>query len=374
MPRRTPFHPRVSALCASQSWQEWSGFLTANTYELDHIHEYNAVRISCGLFDVSPLYKYYVRGRDAKKLLNRMVTRDLSKCRVGRVMYTAWCDDEGKVVDDGTVARLGEDHYRVTAAIPSLAWLQDVGFRLDATVEDVSEELGGLALQGPTSRDVLSAVSDADLAGLPYFGLVEAKVAGVPAQISRTGYTGDLGYEIFVAPDGALAVWDAIVEVGTDYALRPAGQIALDMVRIEAGLLLIDADFTSAKQTFFAVQKTTPYELGLGWMVKLGKDYFIGQDALRREKQRGPAWNTVGIEVDLNALEAVYARFSMPLQLPYTSWTSAVPIYRDGAQREHIGKATSGTWSPILKKYLAICRVEPQHAALGGRVFLEVTG
>lgn len=373
MPRKTPFHSRIAELCESQSWQEWSGFLTANTYELDHIHEYNAVRISCGLFDVSPLYKYIVRGRDAGRLLDRMVTRDVSKCRVGRVMYTAWCDDEGRIIDDGTVARLGDDTYRLTAAIPSLAWLQDVGYRLDATIEDVTEGLAGLAIQGPTSRDVLAEVCDADVAGLPYFGLVEAKVAGVPAQISRTGYTGDLGYEIFLASDGAEAVWDAITGVGADHALRPAGQVALDMLRIEAGLLLLDADFHSAKQTFFEVQKTTPYELGLGWMLKLDGAYFIGRDALRRERERGPAWNTAGIEIDLNALEAVYARFSMPLHLPYTSWTGAVPIYRDDGRRDHVGRATSGTWSPILKKYVAICRVKPQHAALGERVYIEMT-
>lgn len=373
MPRKTPFHARIAPLCESQSWQDWSGFLTANTYELDHIHEYNAVRISCGLFDVSPLYKYFVRGRDAGRLLNRMVTRDVSKCRVGRVMYTAWCDDEGKIIDDGTVARLGADSYRLTAAIPSLAWLQDVGYGLEATIEDVSDGLAGLAIQGPTSRDVLARVCDADLSGLPYFGLVEAKVAGVPAQISRTGYTGDLGYELFVAPEGAEAVWDAITAVGPDYALRPAGQVALDMLRIEAGLLLLDADFHSAKQTFFEVQKTTPYELGLGWMVKPKQDYFIGRDALRRERERDPAWSTVGIEIDLVALEAIYAGFDMPLHLPYTSWTGAEPIYRDGNRREHVGRATSGTWSPILKKYVAICRVRPEHAALGARVFIEMT-
>lgn len=372
MPRHTPFHSRTNALCSSQSWQEWSGFLSANMYELDHIHEYNAVRISCGLFDVSPLYKYSVRGRDALGLLDRIVTRDLSKCRVGKAMYTTWCDDEGKIIDDGTIARLGEDHYRLTAAIPTLTWLQDNALGFDVEIEDTSEQFGGLSIQGPTSRAVLAEICDADLAGLAYFGVFEGKVAGVPAQISRTGYTGDLGYELFVAPGDAETVWDAVTEAGASYALRPAGNAALEMVRIEAGLLLIDADFHSAKQTMFEVQKSTPLELGLGWTVKLGKEYFVGQQALRREKERGSAWTTVGLEVDIAALERIFKRFAMPLHLPYTAWTDSVPIYADEEGREHIGKATSGTWSPILKKYVVIARVKSPHGALGSRVNIEM--
>jgi aminomethyltransferase len=373
MPLHTPFHIRTSALCEGESWQDWSGFLSANTYELDHIHEYNAVRIAAALFDISPLYKYYVRGPDAAALLDRMVTRDVSKCRIGQVMYTAWCDDAGKLIDDGTVARLGEDVFRVTAAIPTLAWLQDVGFRLDASVEDVTEQVAGLSLQGPTSRALLATIADIDLSQLGYFQIAPAKIAGAPAWISRTGYTGDLGYEIFVDPTDAVATWDALMEAGRAFALRPAGNVALDMLRIEAGLLLLDADFHSARQTFFEVQKSTPFELGLGWMVKLQKGYFIGRDALRSEKQRGPAWTTAGIEIDLKALEQVYARFSLPLHLPYTWWVDEIPIYADGSQREHVGRATSGTWSPILKKYVAICRLRPRLAAPGTRVYFEAS-
>jgi len=373
MPRHTPFHSRTGTLCSSQSWQEWSGFLSANMYELDHIHEYNAVRISCGLFDISPLYKYAIRGREALGLLDRIATRDVSKCRVGKAMYTTWCDDEGKIIDDGTIARLGEDHYRLTAAIPTLTWLQDNALGFDVSIEDTSEQFAGISIQGPTSRGVLGEISDADLAGLPYFGVLEGKVAGVPAQISRTGYTGDLGYEVFVAPGDAETLWDAVMESGASYALRPAGNVALEMVRIEAGLLLIDADFHSAKQTFFAVQKSTPYELGLGWTVKLDKRYFVGQEALRREHERGPVKTTVGLEVDINALERIYARFGMPLHLPYTAWNDEIPIYADEERREHVGKATSGTWSPILKKYVVIARVQSGHGKLGGRLQIEMS-
>ncbi len=373
MPKPTPFHTRTSALCTSQSWQDWSGFLSANSYELEHIHEYNAVRTACALFDVSPLFKYHVRGRDATRLLDRVMTRNVSKCRIGQVLYTAWCDDSGKIIDDGTVARIGEDSYRVTAAIPTLYWLQDNAFGMQVEIEDVSEAFGGVALQGPTSRDLLQGLTGADLGSLRYFRLVEEKVAGVPARISRTGYTGDLGYEIFVEARDAETLWDGLMDRGRGFALRPAGNQALEMVRIEAGLLLIDVDFVSARKTLFDVQKSTPYELGLDWLVKLDKDFFVGQEALRREKQRGPAEKTIGLVVDLAALEATYARFGMPLHLPYTAWNGPVPVYAGADRRQHVGKATSGTWSPILKKYVVIARVKTPHAALGGRLHLEET-
>jgi aminomethyltransferase len=373
MPRHTPFHARTNALCTSQDWQEWSGYLAANSYALDHMREYNAVRTSCGLFDISPLYKYHVRGRDAQRLLDRVVTRDLAKCRVGQVMYTAWCDDDGKIIDDGTVARLGDDFFRLTAAIPTLDWLEDNAFGMTVEVEDVTDAYGGLSLQGPTSRDLLQQLSGSDLGGLRYFRLIEDKIAGVPARISRTGYTGDLGYEIFVAPGDAETLWDALSATGRAYNLQPAGNTALDMARIEAGLLLIDVDFVSAAKTLFAVQKNSPYELGLDWMVKLGKHHFIGREALRREHERGPAWTTVGLSLDILALEKVYAGYDMPLHLPYTSWNSAVPVYADSDQRDAIGKATSGTWSPVLKQYVVIARVESRYGAHGTRIFVEET-
>ncbi len=373
MPRPTPFHSRTEALCVSYDWQDWSGFLSANSYELEHIHEYNAVRIASALFDITPLFKYHVRGRDALRLLDRMTTRDVTKCRVGQVIYTAWCDDAGKIIDDGTLARLGEDFFRLTAAVPTLYWLEDNAFGMQVEIEDVTEAYAALSLQGPTSRDLLQTLCGADLSALRYFRLVEEKLAGVPARISRTGYTGDLGYEIFVAPRDAETLWDALLDGGPAYDLRPAGNLALDMARIEAGLLLIDVDFVSARRTLFEVQKSTPYELGLDWLVKLDKDFFVGQEALRREHERGPAWKTLGLVVDVAALEQAYGRFGMPLHLPYTSWNDAVPVYADTERREHVGKATSGTWSPILKQYVVIARVRAAHAALGACLYLEET-
>jgi aminomethyltransferase len=373
MPKHTPFHSRTNALCESQSWVEWSGFLSAQTYEMDHIHEYNAVRLGAGLFDVSPLFKYFVRGRDAVALMNRVITRDVSKCNVGQILYTTWCDDEGKIIDDGTVARLGEDLFRMTTATPTFYWLQDNAFGMEVEIEDVTEAYGALALQGPTSRDLLQQLIDADISDLKYFRMLETKLAGAAVNISRTGFTGDLGYEIFAEPDHCERIWDALMEAGADYKLLPAGMIALDMLRIEAGMVLLDADFHSASDAMFEVEKTSPYELGLGWMVNLKKDHFVGQEALRREKARGPATCTVGLEVDVLALEKVFAQYSMPLQLPYQSWIDAIPVYSDEDQRAHIGRATSGTWSPIVKKYVVIARVKPQYAKPGTRIYLEQT-
>ena len=371
MPRPTPFHSRTRALGKASRWEEWAGYLSATMYELDHLHEYNAVRTGCALFDVSPLYKYDVRGRDALALLNRVIVRDVAKCRIGQVLYTAWCDDDGKVVDDGTVSRLSEDSFRMTAALPTLHWLQNNVVGLDVAIEDVSDDFAAASLQGPTSRDLLQRLMTADLSGLRFFRCMQTEVAGAPALLSRTGYTGDLGYEVFVRPPDAGKLWDSIMELGDDYQLRPAGEVALDLARIEAGLLLLDADFISAAQTQFEVQKTSPYDLGLAWMVDLKKDFFVGQDALRREKKHGSRWNTVGLELDVTALEKFYAEYGMPLHLPYRSWTEAVPCYADEAQRHHIGRGTSGMWSPTLKKYIVMARLKPQSAKLGTRLFIE---
>jgi aminomethyltransferase len=371
VPRPTAFHSRMSALGKASRWDEWDGYLSPTMYDLDHLQEYVAIRTGCALFDVSPLYKYDVRGRDSLALMNRVVVRDVARCRVGQVLYTAWCDDDGKVIDDGTVSRLAEDSFRMTAAIPTLHWLQDNAVGLDVEIEDVSEHFAALALQGPTSRDLLQRLTNADLKGLRFFRCTHGEVAGAPALISRTGYTGDLGYEVFVRPADAGKLWDSIMEIGDDHKLRPAGSVALELARIEAGLLLLDADFVSAAQTQFEVKKTSPYDLGLAWMVDLKKDFFVGQTALRREKERGSRWNTVGLELDVTALEKFYAEYDMPLHLPYRSWAEAVPCYADEAQRDHIGRGTSGMWSPTLKKYIVMARLKPQYAKLGTRLFIE---
>jgi aminomethyltransferase len=373
MPRHTPFHSRTDALCESKNWIEWSGYLSAQTYEMDHIHEYNAIRLGAGLFDVSPLFKYLIHGRDAVALMNRVITRDVSKCRVNQIFYTTWCDDAGKIIDDGTVARLGEDRFRMTSATPTVCWLEDNAFGMDVEIEEVTDDYGALALQGPTSRALLQQLVDADLNNLKYFRTIDTKLAGIPVNVSRNGYTGDLGYEIFAEPGHCEQIWDALIDTGVAYKLMPAGMVALDMVRIEAGMLLLDADFHSASTAMFEVEKVSPYELGLGWMISDDKEYFVGQDALRREKARGSATCTVGLEIDVLELEKVFVQNSMPLQLPYKSWVDAIPVYSDPDQRDHIGRATSGTWSPVMKKYVVIGRVKPQYAKIGTRIYVEQT-
>jgi aminomethyltransferase len=372
MTRLTPFHSRTAALNEGQRWKDWEGYLAANMYGLDPLIEYNAIRLGCGLFDVSPLHKYEVQGPDAKAFLQRMVVRNLAPSRPGRGFYTVWCNDDGKVVDDGGVFHLAENHFRLTSTLPNFEWLIDNSLGFDVAFEDVSEELVGLALQGPTSRDLLQKLTSVDLAALKFWNCTEADVCGRPTMISRTGYTGDLGFEIFLRPDDAERIWDSAMALAPDYQMRPCGLAALDMARIEAGLLSIDNEFISAKQTLFEVQTISPFELGLGWMCKLDGDFFVGRDALIKEKTNGTSrWSTVGIELDVTYIEKYFREFAMPLHLPEQSWNEAVPIYSDEAQEHLIGRGTSGMWSPLLKKYIVIARVPPSCAKLGSRLWIE---
>jgi len=367
--RLTPFHPRTSEFCEVYNWSLWQNWLLADMYAPDHIQEYYAIRTACAVFDMSPIPKYHVHGPDADRFLDRIVTQDVSKCSIGEVLYTPWCDDDGKIMDDGLLARLNEHSFRLTTGDPWLFWLEDNAVRLDVVIEDVTD-LGVLALQGPYSRQLLKTLTDADLDHLHYFHILNTEVGGIPVEISRTGYTGDLGYEIWVEPHLGVKLWDAIFEAGEAYQLIPFGDFALEMARIEAGLLLTDVDFYSSKKVVYEFEKSSPLELGLGWSVKLDKEYFIGQKALRNESARGPIWKTVGLELDLNSLEAIYAGFGMPLYLPHEAWNDAVPVYSGELQ---IGKATSGMWSPMLKKYIAIARLKPQFTHPGDRVDIEVT-
>ncbi|MCS5637358.1 MAG: aminomethyltransferase family protein [Myxococcota bacterium] len=372
MTRPTPFHSRTSLLNQGQRWEDWEGFLTATMYGLDPLMEYNAIRLGCGLFDVSPLHKYEVRGPGAQALLQRMVVRNLAPSKPGRAFYTAWCDDHGKVVDDGAVFHIGENHFRLTSTLPSLEWLIDNAIGFDASIEDVSEEIAGISLQGPTARDLLQKLTDIDLSALEFWNNRQADVCGSPALISRSGYTGDLGFEIFLEAAAAERVWDGAMSLAPDYKMRPCGLIALDMTRIEAGLLQIDAEFVSAKQTLFEVQTMSPLELGLGWMCKLDGDFFVGRKALIEERSEGRSrWNTVGIVLDVTHIERAFREFGMPLHLPEQSWNEAVPIYEEADQEKLIGRGTSGMWSPLLKKYIAIARIHPQYAEIGSRFFIE---
>ncbi len=325
MTRVTPFHSRTAALCQGSRWEEWAGFLAATMYELDHLNEYNAIRMGCSLMDVSPLLKYDVRGRDAQAMLQRVVVRNLAKSRVGRGFYTTWCDDRGKVMDDGAVFHIGDDHFRMMTTIPNLDWLQDNAAGFDVEIEEVSEEYVGVSLQGPTSRELLQTLTKTDLSGLRFFHCTDIELAGAQAMISRTGYTGDLGYEIWVDAERAEPRWDALVEAGTPFGLTPTGMLAMDMARIEAGLLLIDVDYVPANKALIEDQKSSPFELGLGWTVKLDQGDFVGRRSLLEESRGRPGWRLMGLEIQWEALDKIYGEFGLPPQLPTAAWRKSAP-------------------------------------------------
>ena len=366
----TPLHERTSALCRASNWRPWGGFLAAGSYDLYHDREYWAIRNAAGLIDVSPLYKYLIRGPDAVRFLDRLVTRNIRKCRVGRVMYTPWCDGDGKVIDDGTVARLDEDVFRLTSADPSLLWFHDNAAGMDVSFEDVSERTAALALQGPNARKILQALTSADMDGLRFFGVMDVDLAGIPVSVSRTGYTGDLGYEVWVDAAQAIPLWDALMESGRSYGIVPTGLMALDMARIEAGLVLVTVDYVPTHQALLESQKSTPLELGLAWTVDLDKEHFVGRDALARQAENGPEWRLRGLEIDWVSLEQAYGSAGLPPMVPSSAWRTSVPVY---GGRGQVGYATSGCWSPLLKKYIALAHLQGTAGVLGTSLEMEVT-
>jgi aminomethyltransferase len=370
MPIGSAFHERTFPLCESLNYRDWAGYYTVSSYETHHEHEYNAIRNAAALIDVSPLYKYMLTGRDAARLVDRLITRDATKLAVGQVAYTPWCDEQGKVIDDGTVSRLGEQRYRWTSADPSLRWFLQNAVGLDVTIEDVSETVAALAVQGPTSGALLRQVADADVKSLKYFRVTSGRIAGVAVDISRTGYTGDLGYEIWMPWDEATRVWDALVAAGPRFDLRPAGMLALDVARIEAGLLLIEVDFFSSRKALISAQQYSPYEMGLGRLVQLDKGTFVGQQALRKEHGRGAARQVVGMTINWEEVEALYEKLQLAPQVPATASRVPVPVYRNGSQ---VGKATSTTWSPVLKKMIALATLDRGSYEAGTTLEMEVT-
>jgi aminomethyltransferase len=370
MPIGTAVHERTFALCESLNYREWSGYYAVSAYESHHEHEYNAIRNASALIDVSPLFKYLITGRDSARFVDRLITRDVAKMPVGQVFYTPWCDEHGKVIDDGTVSRLAEQTFRWTAADPSLRWFRQNAAGLDVTIDDISEETAALALQGPTSGRLLRTVASVDIDSLKYFRVTTGTIAGVQVDISRTGYTGDLGYEIWMPAAAALRVWDALMAGGRSFDIKPTGMLALDVARIEAGLLLIEVDFFSSKKAMIASQMYTPYEMGLGRLVSLEKSRFIGQRALREEHARGPARQVVGLEVNWTDVERIYERIGLPPTVAATASRVAVPILRGGRQ---VGRATSTTWSPILKKMIALATIDRPHYGPGTTVGIEMT-
>jgi len=370
LPVGTAFHERTFALCQSLNYREWSGYYTVSSYEVHHEHEYNAIRNAAALIDISPLYKYLVEGKDATKLVNRVITRDIDKVKAGQVIYCCWCDEQGHVIDDGTITRLGENKYRWTAADPSLRWFRQNGLNMDVQIEDISEKVAALALQGPTSGKLLKSVAEADIANLKYFRMTSGKIAGVPVDISRTGYTGDLGYEIWVPWNDAVKVWDKLMDAGRQFDIHAARMLALDVARIEAGLLLIEIDYISSKKALIAEQKYSPYELSFGKMVHLDKENFVGKAALAQHKKNGVSRQLVGLEMDWVEIEDRYEKFGLTPAAPAQASRVHVPVYLGGKQ---VGKATSTTWSPLLKKMIALASVETAHSRPGTKLQMEIT-
>lgn len=371
MPIGTAFHERTFALCESLNYREWSGYYAVSSYEPHHEHEYNAIRNAAALIDISPLYKYRLTGKDATRLVDRIITRDMRKVSVGQVVYTPWCDEHGKVIDDGTVSRLEENIYRWTAADPSLRWFTQNASGMDVEIEDISESVSALALQGPTSGRLLkSIITDGDITNLKYFRVTSAKIAGIPVDISRTGYTGDLGYEIWMPSEEAVKIWDALMAGGRAFDIHAAGMLALDVSRVEAGLLLIDVDFNSSKKALVDEQRYSPFEMGLGRLVNLDKNRFVGQAALIEEQKRGTPREIVGLEIDWPQVESLYEEVGLPPAVSPIASRVAVPVLKEGVQ---VGKATTSTWSPTLKKMIALATVRKEFSRPGTKLQFEIT-
>jgi aminomethyltransferase len=367
----TALHERTSALNTKLSWGDWSGYFSAQVYADSHDIEYNAIREQAALIDVSPLYKYTLKGTDVARLVDRVMTRDVSRLSVDRVYYTPWCNEDGKVVDDGTVTRRGTDEFFWTAADPSYRWFAMNAAGLDVEIEDVSESVAAIALQGPRSRDVLEAATRASWSDVPYFGHRRSEVGGVDVNVTRTGYTGDLGYEVWVDAGAAVEVWDALCEAGDPHGIRAAGIRALDVARVEAGLILIEAEYTSARHAISEEQMYSPFEIGLGRLVDLSKPSFVGRHALQLERRRGgPERRLAGLELDWTGIEAMFAAHDLPPAVSPSVHRDPVPVYGQGSQ---VGRATSLAWGPTIKKMVAFGSLPPKLARPGSRVEVEWT-
>jgi aminomethyltransferase len=370
----TPFHDRLAPLNQTQLWSHWSGYLSAVKYQMADKFEYFAVRNSAGLIDTSPLYKYRFGGRDAAKFLGGVLARDVAGCRDGQAQYTLWLDERGYVVEDGVVIRFSADDFILTSAEPNLAYFQNLVGYDQVEITDVSADYASLAVQGPKSRDILGSL-DPQIAGLDFFHHGPAKIGNVPVHVSRTGYTGDLGYELWVGADGALEMWDALADACAGRGVLPVGQSALLMTRIEAGLILIGVDFHSSRFAFNDEQCSTPVELGFGWMFRdlaASSRRFIGRAAVERElADKTSRWRMVGLMIDWRDWDRHYGEAGLIPPKDETPVVYEMMLYDDDAAR--VGYTTSFMYSPMLQRHIAMARVRPDLAKPGSKVNLEVT-
>jgi aminomethyltransferase len=371
--RTSPFHERTSALNETGLWTHWSGHLAADRYQMSDKFEYFAVRNAAGIFDSSPLYKYRIHGPDAEPFLAGVLARDIRRCAPGNAQYTAWCDERGFVVEDGVILRTSRDEFLLTAAEPNLAYLADLVGRCRVAIEEISDDYGILAIQGPRSRELLARLVPG-VAAIPYFGLTSGSIAGVAVTISRTGYSGDLGYEVWVPASDAIRVWDAIWESVAGHGVLPFGLAALDMLRIEAGLLLLDTDFASSRFGWTDEDRSTPIELGWGWMLRdlAGDDRaFIGRRAIERElADRTSRWRLTGLLIDWADYDRIYGEAGLIPPKDHRPVLGEMFLYDDDSRQ--VGYTTSFMYSPMLQRHIALARVRPELAAVGTAVRLEI--
>lgn len=353
--KKTPFHHRIEPLMMGNGWIRWQGYYSPAFYESPQ-SEYFAVRNGAAVYDISPLIKYAIQGRDAARFANYLVTRDLTKVKSMTAAYTAWCDDDGRMIEEGTIFRLGPNDFILNAALHQLHWLSEASYGFDVEIGEISDDFCGLSLQGPTSRDILKLLGVAGIEKLAHFGIMETVVDGHWLRIDRAGFTGDLGYELWVEPADADWLWETLFRIGDPYKIAPMGSQALDMTRIEAGFLLVDADYTGAQHAVRPTSRVSPLEAGIGWAVGLKKDqYFVGKRALQKERAENLSRHIlIGIEIE--------GRKPAP----------GAFVYADTAAKHELGLTTSAMWSPLLKKNIAFAKVPPRFAKPGTEMWIEI--
>lgn len=379
MPRTTAFHSRLEPLNQTGVWKNWSGYLVAPRYQYSIANEYYSIRNSVALLDTSPLFKYKFTGNLAKELLRRVMARNVSGCKLGAAQYTAWCDEKGFVVQDGVIMHVTENEYWLTAGEPALRYFRNVARQIkldDVEVADVSTDYGILALQGPHAFNVIKQLAD-NVEALKYFELAQTTIANRPVVISRTGFTGDLGYEIWIRSQDAESVWDALMEAGNGFNITPIGTTALKMARVEAGLLLMDVDFHSSRYAWVDAQRETPAELGWDWMFRrLEKDKrdFIGREAIEAELQNKTSrWKTVGLEVDWHEYDNAYRSAGILPPKHELYGESTMSIYRRNDKAwDYAGYASSFLYSSLLKNPIAIAKLPLDLIKVGTEVDLEI--
>lgn len=380
MPKSTPFYSCLEPLNRTGVWKKWAGYLVAAKFQASVTTEYYAIRNGVSVFDTSPLFKYHFTGTQAIDVLRRALVRDVADCEVGQAQYTAWCDENGFVVQDGVVIRVSDDEFLLTAAEPSLRYFRRIAGAMglsDCRVEDVSASFGVLAVQGPLSCEVLCKLAPA-VSKLGFFEVANTEIAGRRVWVSRTGFTGDLGYEIWVRAEHAAKICEKVLAAGADCNIIPIGSDALKIARLEAGLLLMDVDFESARYAWVDAQRETPVELGWAWMLKNlsrdGRD-FIGRDAIEKElQQKTNRWRTVGLEIDWHDYERVHREAGIPTPKYEHYHEGTFSIYRPGSKQwDYAGYATSFLFSSLLKKTIAIAKLPNDLASVGTEVNLELS-